>query len=53
MKIKNEKKNEFAPCDFILSDFYAAVFLHSYGFNLVGINKSDPRRFNFIFDEIR
>lgn len=44
MKIKNEKKTEFA-----LSDFYAAVFLHSSGFELMGINKSDPHRFRFIF----
>lgn len=44
MRIKNEKKNEF-----VLSDFYAAVFLRASGFDLIGINKSDPRRFNFIF----
>ena len=37
--------------EFILSDFYAAVFLRSSGFNLIGINKSDPRRFNFIFTD--
>jgi hypothetical protein len=46
MRIKNDKKNEF-----ILSDFYAAVFLRSSGFDLIGINKSDPRRFNFIFQD--
>jgi hypothetical protein len=47
MKIKNEKKSEFA-----LSDFYAAVFLRSSGFDLIGIDKtSDPRRFNFIFKD--
>jgi hypothetical protein len=44
MRIKNENKSEF-----VLSDFYAAVFLSSSGFHLVGINKSDPRRFGFIF----
>jgi hypothetical protein len=42
--MKNEKKSEF-----VLSDFYAAVFLRSSGFVLMGINKSDPRRFGFIF----
>ena len=46
MKIKNDKKKEY-----VLSDFYAAVFLRSSGFNLIGINKSDPRRFNFIFKD--
>ncbi len=46
MRIKNENRNEF-----ILSDFYAAVFLRSSGFELMGINKSDPRRFNFIFTD--
>lgn len=46
MKIKNEKNKEFA-----LSDFYAAVFLRSSDFNLIGINKGDPRRFNFIFKD--
>jgi hypothetical protein len=44
MRIKNEKKKEF-----VLSDFYAAVFLRSSGFNLIGIDKTDTRRFNFIF----
>jgi hypothetical protein len=44
MKIKNEKKKEF-----LLSDFYAAVLLRSSGFNLISINKSDPRRFIFFF----
>lgn len=45
-RIKNENKNEFS-----LSDFYAAVFLRASGFDLIGINKSDPRRFNFIFTD--
>ena len=51
MRIKNEKKIESAFHEFILSDFYSAVFLRSSGFNLIGINKSDPRRFNFIFED--
>ena len=46
MRIKNENIKEF-----LLSDFYAAVFLRSSGFDLVGINKGDPRRFNFIFKD--
>jgi hypothetical protein len=46
MRIKNDKKKEF-----LLSDFYASVFLRSSGFDLIGINKSDPRRFNFIFKD--
>jgi hypothetical protein len=46
MRIKNDKKKEVS-----LSDFYAAVFLRSSGFDLIGINKSDPRRFNFIFKD--
>jgi hypothetical protein len=46
MRIKNEKKE-----DFISSDFYIAAFLRSSGFNLIGINKSDPRRFTFIFKD--
>jgi hypothetical protein len=46
MKNKNAKKNEF-----VLSDFYAAVLLRSSGFDLIGINKNDPRRFNFIFKD--
>ena len=46
IKNANEKKN-----DFVLSDFYAAVFLRSSGLDLIGINKSDPRRFNFIFKD--
>lgn len=37
--------------EFALSDFYAAVFLRSSGFGLLGINKSDPRRFAFIFKD--
>ena len=36
---------------FVLSDFYAAVFLRSSGFDLIGINKSDPHRFSFIFQD--
>ena len=46
MKIQDEKKSEF-----ILSDFYAAVFLRSVGFDLVGINRTDPHRFRFIFED--
>lgn len=43
MRIKNENK------EFGTSDFYVAVFLCSSDFKLTRINKSDPRRFNFIF----
>jgi hypothetical protein len=46
MRIKNDKKKEVS-----LSDFYAAVLLRSSGYDLIGINKSDPRRFNFIFKD--
>lgn len=46
MRIKNDKKKEF-----LLSDFYAAVFLRSSGYDLMGINKTNPRRFNFIFKD--
>jgi len=45
MKIKHENK------EFETSDFYAAVFLRSSDFNLIGINKSDSRRFSFIFTD--
>ena len=36
---------------FITSDFYTAVFLLAKEYKLVGINKSDPRRFRFIFED--
>lgn len=44
MKILNEKLNEFS-----LSDFYASVYLRASGFDLIGIDKSDSRRFSFVF----
>ena len=44
MKIKYEKKKEF-----VLSDFYAAVFLRASDLELMGVNKTDPRRFRFLF----
>ena len=33
------------------SDFYAAAFLRAVGLDLVGIDKSDTRRFNFVFQD--
>jgi len=36
---------------FITSDFYTAVFLLAKEYKLIGINKSDPRRFRFVFED--
>lgn len=36
---------------FITSDFYTAVFLLAKEYKLVGINKADPRRFRFVFED--
>ena len=33
------------------SDFYTAVFLRATGLNLIGIDKSDGHRFQFVFKE--
>lgn len=33
------------------SDFHLAITLSSLGFPLFGINKTDPKRFTFEFDE--
>jgi hypothetical protein len=48
-KIKDKNKNELVSSDYITSDFYIAVFLRASGYNVIGINKRDPRRFNFVF----
>lgn len=37
-------ENQFAT-----SDFYTAVFLLSEEYQLISIDKSDPRRFRFVF----
>ncbi len=37
--------------NFTSSDFYTSAFLKATGLTLVGINKSDPRRFRFIFED--
>jgi hypothetical protein len=34
---------------FTTSDFYTAVFLLSEGYQLISIDKADPRRFRFVF----
>ena len=39
-------KNQFTT-----SDFYTAVFLLSEEYQLVSIDKTDPRRFRFFFDD--
>jgi len=36
---------------FITSDFYTAVFLMASGYKLFGINKTEPRRHRFIFED--
>lgn len=36
---------------FTTSDFYTAVFLLAREYKLVGINKTDPRRFRFVFED--
>jgi hypothetical protein len=42
--MKNEKKQEF-----VSSDFYLAAFLRAKGFQLLNIEKKDPRRALFVF----
>jgi hypothetical protein len=37
--------------NFITSDFYSAVFVRYSGLILIGINKSDERRFGFVFED--
>lgn len=39
--------------NFITSDFYSAVFLRSAGMKLIGINRSDARRFRFVFEDAK
>lgn len=34
---------------FVTSDFYTAVFLLSEEYQLISIDKADPRRFRFVF----
>jgi trans-2-enoyl-CoA reductase len=46
MKKENENKKEFTS-----SDLYASAFLRLSGFDLIGIDKSDSRRFIFIFND--
>ena len=43
---KNELKNEYE-----LSDFYCAVYLKTCGLQLIGVNRTDPRRFRFVFQD--
>ena len=42
--MKQTMKNQFTT-----SDFYTAVFLLSEEYRLVSIDKTDPRRFRFVF----
>ena len=42
--MKKMMKNQFAT-----SDFYTAVFLLAENYQLVSIDKADPRRFRFVF----
>ena len=44
MKNQSDNSNNFAT-----SDFYSAAFLLAKGFQLFGINKTDSRRYRFIF----
>jgi len=44
IKMKQTMKNQFTT-----SDFYTAVFLLSEEYRLVSIDKTDPRRFRFVF----
>ena len=46
MNAKYENKNEY-----VLSDFYGAVYLKTCGLQLIGINRTDPRRFRFVFED--
>ena len=42
-------KNQTPDNNFTTSDFYVAAFLIAYKYQLVGINKTDARRFRFVF----
>lgn len=44
--MKDEKNSQF-----ILSDFYLAAFLRANGFRLLNIDKNDPRRAVFVFED--
>ncbi len=44
MKNQPDNSNNFAT-----SDFYSAAFLLAKGYQLFGINKTDSRRYRFIF----
>ena len=44
-------KNQTPDNNFITSDFYTACLLLANGYHLVGINKTDSRRFRFIFTD--
>lgn len=44
--MKTKMENQFTT-----SDFYTAVFLLAREYKLIGINKGDPRRFRFIFED--
>lgn len=44
MKTKMENR-------FTTSDFYTAVFLLARKYKLVSIDKADPRRFRFVFED--
>ena len=50
MNMKNQPDNSN---NFATSDFYSAAFLLAKGYRLFGINKTDSRRYRFIFvDEL-
>lgn len=42
----NEQNNQFP-----LSDFYLAVFLRVKGLNIINIDKTNPRRALFVFED--
>ncbi len=44
--MKNERNQQF-----VLSDFYLAAFLRAKGFQLLNIDKNDPRRALFVFQD--
>lgn len=46
MNMKNQPDNSN---NFATSDFYSAAFLLAKGYQLFGINKTDSRRYRFIF----
>lgn len=37
--------------NFVTSDFYTAAFLKAVEVPLIGINKSNPKRFRFVFED--